>query len=472
MEKEKKTPSFKYALLALGAIVVFMIIGINFLKIRIEVMMFGAWLIVVPFAKKLGYTFDELEGAAYEMVRKGMQAITIILAVGMLVGAWISAGTVPTLIYYGLKIITPKFFLVTALILCSIVSLATGTSWGTMGTCGIAMMGIGAGLGIPAGMTAGAVISGAYFGDKLSPLSDSTNLAPAVSGTDVITHIKHMLPVTIPAYLISFVIFLVLGFKYGSDTADISMINEIVVSIEGIFNVGIIALLPAIIVIFLLVRGQSPVTSILIGSVAGYAVATLYQGFDPAYAAEALYTGFAGDFGSDFLNKLLNRGGLLSMANIASIMISGLGLGGMLRYSGILQAILDVLATKIKNEGSLILSTMIVAYLANMIGGSMSFAAVMTGTLMSPLYEQWNLKPENLSRTIEDSSTLGAPLIPWNSNALFAMSMLQVSYAEYIGFAFFNIIDPIIAIIYGFTGFTIKKYTEDELKAKGKTKLA
>ncbi|SKC57185.1 Na+/H+ antiporter NhaC [Maledivibacter halophilus] len=472
MKNEKIMPSAKYAFLALGAIVLFMIVGINFLKVRIEVMMFLSWLIIVPFAKKLGYSFSELELAAYDMVRKGMQAISIILAVGMLVGAWISAGTVPTLIYYGLKVITPRFFLVTALILCSLVSLATGTSWGTMGTCGIAMMGIGAGLGIPAGMTAGAVISGAYFGDKLSPLSDSTNLAPAVSGTDVITHIKHMLYVTVPSYIITFIIFLFLGFRYGSDTADLSMIKEILNSLDGLYNIGIISLAPAILVIILLIRGQSPVTSILIGSATGFVVATLYQGFEPAYAAQALYTGFSGDFGSEFLNKLLNRGGLLSMANIASIMVSGLGLGGMLRHCGILQSILDVMAKKIKSVGGLVGSTMLVAYLANMIGGSMSFAAVMTGTLMSPLYEKWKLKPENLSRTIEDSSTLGAPLIPWNSNALFAMSMLQVSYGQYVGFAFFNFIDPVIALIFAYIGFSIKKYTDDELKDSSKAELA
>ncbi|MCG8482401.1 MAG: Na+/H+ antiporter NhaC, partial [Clostridia bacterium] len=425
MTSGKKKPTLGYSILVLVTLIAFLAIGMAGFKIKLQVMMFLSWVLMGAFAVKLGISYNELENGAFDMLRKAMQALALMAAVGLLIGSWIAAGTVPTLIYAGLKVISPKFFLVTTLIFCSFVSLATGSSWGTMGTAGLATMGIGAGLGIPAGMTAGAVISGAYFGDKMSPLSDSTNLAAAVSGTDLFTHIKQMLYTTVPSYIISMIIFLILGFKYGVDEMDYSQVSEITTSLNQLFNIGIIPLIPALIVLGLLIKGKSPVLSILIGGIAGAVVAILYQGVDISTAFGVLWGGYHGDFGSVFLNKLLNRGGITGMLGVVALMIFALGLGGMVRVLGIMETILEAIANKIKSVRSLVASTLIVSYISSIISGSMAFAAVMTATLMGPLFEERKLKPENLSRIIEDAGTLGAPLIPWSTNGIFTMSMLQ-----------------------------------------------
>lgn len=462
MKKEKTTMTFGMACLALGLIVLFMVIGILMFKVKLPTLLFFSWLIVVPFAYKIGMSYSELQTGAFEMIRRGMEAIVIIMAVGALTGSWIASGTVPGLIYAGLKVMSPSFFLVTSLFLCSLVSLATGTSWGTIATAGIACMGIGAGLGVPAGMTAGAVICGAYFGDKMSPLSDTTNMCPAIAGTDVMTHVKHMFYTTIPSYIITAVIFLVLGFKYGSSNVDMSNVQVLMDSISGLYKVGFIVFIPAILVITLLVMKQSPVTSILLGAAVGIIIAVLYQGHPMDFAAGTLYSGYSGDFGNEFLNKLLNRGGIASMLQLATIMISGLGLGGMLRVSGILPAIVNKLTKYIKSVGSLVVTTLLIGYVGNAVGGSQSFAHVMTGTLMEPVFKQFKLKPENLSRILEDGGTMGAPLIPWTGSGVYCVTMLQVPWAAYFPYCFLNFLCPIFSVIYGFTGYSMKKYSDEE----------
>lgn len=464
--KKHKKPSLQFAVLTLLVIVAFMATGLIIFKIKLNTLMFLSWLLMVPFAMKLGFSFEELEDGAYSMIKKGLQAMIIIMAVGALIGAWIASGTVPTLIYIGLKIISPKFFLVTTLFFCAIISSATGTSWGSMGTAGIAMMAVGEGMGIPAGMTAGAVISGAYFGDKMSPLSDSTNLAPAVAGTDVITHIKHMTYTTGPSFIISAILFTILGLKYGVASVDLQLVTEILAGLSGIFKISWIALIPTILVIYLLIRGHSPVTSILSGAVLGALFAIFYQGTTLGLAASAMWGGYKGEFELTFMNKLLNRGGIESMQGIVSLMMFGLGLGGMMRITGILETLLAGISKKIKSDGGLVFITVLVSYLSNAIGASMAFGAVLTGTLMSPLFEEHKLKPENLSRIIEDAGTLGAVMIPWTTNAVYTMQVLQVSYLAYLPFCFLNILNPIISIIYGVTGFSMTKYTDEEIALK------
>lgn len=472
MKKEKSTMSFGLAAVAMGLIILLMVVGMLIFKIKLPTLLFVCWLIVVPFAKKIGMSYSELQDGAFEMIRKGMEAIVIILAVGALTGAWIASGTVPGLIYAGLRIMSPKFFLFTTLLLCSLVSLATGTSWGTLATAGLACMGIGEGLGIPSGMTAGAVICGAYFGDKMSPLSDTTNMCPAVAGTDVITHVKHMIYTTGPTYIISAIIFLVLGFKYGSSNVDMANVNTLMDSISGIYNVSFIVYIPAILVITLLVMKQSPVTSILLGGVVGVLVAVFYQGQTLNFAAATMYKGFSGEFGNEFLNNLLNRGGIVSMQELATIMIAGLGLGGMLRVSGVLPAIVEKLTTYIKSVGVLVTNTVLICILGLGVGGSMAFTHVMTGTLMAPLYKEFKLKPENLSRVLEDAGTLVAPLIPWGGSGVYTATMLQVPVSVYAPYCFLNYLTPVLSIIYGFTGFSMKKYSEEELTEMAKQELA
>lgn len=464
MAKEKRSATVGGALLIMGLIVAFMCGGMIVFKGSLQVLIFFSWLLVLPYAMYLGYTFKDLEEGAYDMMRKVLQPGIILLGVGAMIGTWILSGTVPLLIYIGLDIITPKIFLLTTLLLCSIVSLATGTSWGTIGTAGLAMVGIGAGLGIPAGMTAGAVICGAYFGDKMSPVSDSTNLAAAVTGADLVTHIKHMCYTTGPSYVICCVIFTVIGFKYAGNNLDQQGILAIMNGIAGTFKLGVIPLLPAILVFSLLVMKRPAVSSIMIGAVAGALVAILYQDASIATTLNSMNRGYSGKSGMEFLDKLLNRGGITSMYNIMGLFLFALGLGGMLQKCGILAAILSIFESRVKTTRDLLISAMLVSYISNCIGATISFASVMTGTLMAPMFRERGVRPENLSRIIEDCGTLAGPIIPWNTGAVYSAGALGVSPFEFIPYCFLSFINPVISVIYAVTGFTITKYTPEEMQ--------
>lgn len=460
INRVKKSPSFLYSLVVLISIIGFITCGMLSFKANLQVMMFLSWFLIGLFAYGLGWSFEELENAAFSMIYQAMQAVILMAAVGVLISAWISAGTVPTIIYFGLKIISPKIFLVTTVILCSLTSLATGSSWTTMGTVGLSMLGIGIGLNIPVGITVGAIISGAYFGDKMSPLSDSTNLASAVCKVNIFTHIKHMCYTTIPAILISLIVYWIIGLKYVNSHLDHDQIDNIINRFDTIFNIGWITLLPAIIVLILIFRKVSPVFALLVGSIVAIAIAVIYQGIDFTTVFSSLWNGFTVPNKDELMAKFLNRGGIKSMMGTIALMLFALGLGGMLKETGILEVILNKIAHNINKVGKLVFSTMIISYFSSMLSGSMHFSAVITGTLMGPLFEKLKLKPENLSRIIEDCGTLGAALIPWSTNAVFIMSMLQVSYLEYMPFSFLNWIDPIISLLLGVTGITMLKMNE------------
>ncbi len=470
METTKKMPSVGFALSVLSLIVAFMCVGMIVFKAKLNTVIFFSWLIAIPASMYLGFGYRELEEAAYDMTRKAMQPCIILLAVGAMIGTWILSGTVPLMIYIGLDIITPQFFLLTTLLLCSIVSLCTGTSWGTIGTAGLAMVGIGAGLDIPPGLTAGAVVSGAYFGDKMSPLSDSTNLSAAVSNAELMKHVKHMVYTTGPAYVVCAILFTVIGIKYGGQINP-EGIQQIMKGLSTIFRLGFVPLIPAIIVIALLVMGKPPVSSIMIGALAGAVVAVLYQGASVQVALDALHSGYSGKSGTVFLDKLLNRGGMASMYSIAALFLFALGLGGLLQKSGILAAVLGIFSSRIANKKHLILSTMVVGYVSNCIGATLSFAVVMTGTLMSPLYKEMRVKPENLSRTIEDTCTMSAALIPWNTGAVYTHGAIGVSPFEFIPYCFLGYITPIFTVLYALTGFTITMEEDAPKEDAAKTEL-
>ncbi|MCR1876325.1 Na+/H+ antiporter NhaC [Paraclostridium bifermentans] len=408
---EKKKPTFRFAVLVMLAIISLTTVGMVVFKASITTMFLLSWLIVVPAAMKLGYTNSEIEEFGFSVGKDAFQSNLIILSVGVLIATWIAAGTIPTIVYSGLTIITPKYFLLTALIVCSLTSIATGTSWGTLGTSGIALMSIGTSMGVPAGLTAGAIISGAFFGDKISPLSDSTNLAAAVCKTDVITHIKHMMYTTVPSYIICIILYTVIGFKYANNTIDYNQINEVINVLKANFNIGFIALLPIIFLLILLLLQKPPIVSILASAILGGVIA------------------------------------------------------GILQKTGFLEVLLQPMIEKIGNSRTkLVGATFITSYFANAFSSSMMFTSVFVGTVMSPLYKEFKLKPENLSRIIEDTATLGGPLIPWNSNAIFCSQTLGVSPFDFIPYCFLSWITPIISFTYGVTGFSMKKYTDEELR--------
>ncbi|MDU3338056.1 Na+/H+ antiporter NhaC [Paraclostridium bifermentans] len=463
---EKRKPTFKFAMLVMIAIISLTTVGMVVFKASITAMFLLSWLIVVPAAMRLGYTNSEVEEFGFEVGKSAFQSNLIILSVGVLISTWIAAGTIPTIVYSGLTIITPKYFLLTALILCSLTSLATGTSWGTLGTSGIALMSIGNSMGIPAGLTAGAIISGAFFGDKMSPLSDSTNLAAAICKTDVITHMKHMMFTTVPAYLICIVLYTVIGFKYANNAIDYNQINQIKEVLSSTFNIGMVSLLPIIFLLVLLLLQKPPIVSILASSILGGIIAVIQEGQKVGDLLNYVLNGYSIETGITYADKLLNRGGIMSMAETVLLVFIVFIVAGILQKTGFLEVLLKPMIDRIGNSrAKLVGSTFVVSYFANAFSSSMMFTSVFVGTIMSPLYKEFKLKPENLSRIIEDTATLGGPLIPWNSNAIFSSQTLGVSPFEFIPYCFLSWITPIISFIYGITGITMKTYEEQELES-------
>lgn len=455
-------PSLGYSIMLVSLVVLMISVGVIMFKASIQLMMFITMISIIPLIMRLGYNYKQIEQFMFSMMNTVMNPILIIMAVGALIGAWILSGTVPTMIYYGLKLVSPTFFLVTSLIFCSIVSIGTGTSFGTMGTAGLALIGMGQVLGIPAGMTAGAIVSGAYFGDKLSPLSDSTNMAAAMAGANLFAHVKHMLWTTTPAYILTAIIFSILDFSYGG-TASTSEVDLILNYLSEGFNLGIVTLIPIIVLIILLVMKKPAVTSIFIAALVGGLVAIVYQGETITNTLGTLYKGYNFESGIAEMDKLLHRGGISSMLGIVALFLFALGLGGLLQGSGALNTIIDSVAKRIRSVGGLVLSTVIISYITVAASGVISFAAAITGTLMRPLYEKFRLKPENLSRVIEDTATQSAPLFPWSINSIFAATTLGVSAAAFIPFCFLAFLTPIFTLIYGFTGFTMTKLDEKDL---------
>ncbi|WP_152348770.1 Na+/H+ antiporter NhaC [Brevibacterium sp. CFH 10365] len=461
-ETQSRLPGLTYSLVAFATIVLIIAGGMLIFDASLQLMLLLAMIVAFLFAMRLGSSYAEVEGYAYGMIKSALQPVMIILAVGALIGTWILSGTVSAMIYAGLQIVTPSLFLPSAVIMCAIVSLATGTSWGTIGTAGIALVAIGEVLGISTGMTVGAIVSGAFFGDKMSPLSDSTNLAPAVCGAKLIPHIKHMVWTTVPALILTLGIFTVLGFTQHGEGGDTAVIESTSAALSAMFNIGFMSIVPAIVVIAMLLMKMPALLSIVTGALVGGAVAVLNEEHSVAEALSAMYNGNTFSSDNEFINELLNRGGVVSMYEIAALMLFALGLGGVLQGAGVMESLLQPVSRIIKTERGVIVTTMAVSYITNMIGATMSFAAVMTGTMMRKKYQEFRIKPENLSRVIEDCGTLGAPIIPWNTSAVFIAGALGVSPLVYIPFAFLSIITPIISLIYGLTGFTITKYDGDE----------
>jgi NhaC family Na+:H+ antiporter len=454
---------FGYAAMVVGLVFLFVLGGAIIFGAAIETMFVLAWIFTVPLVMKTGYTYKETQGFGWKVVMESLEANFIILIVGTMIAALIASGTVPLIIVLGLKVISPKAFLLTTLLVCSFTSLATGTSWGTIGTAGLAMVGIGNALGVPVGMTAGAVISGAAFGDKMSPLSDTTNLAAAVTGTPLMTHVKHMTLTTLPAYILCAIIFGIMGLQFNASGYDPSIVNNTIESLSGIFKFSVIELLPLVVVVILLVRKSPPIMALLAGTFMGVAVAFFRQGESIQALLGYLYDGYSVDSGLTYIDKLLNRGGIMSMISSFLIVFSAAAITGMLSESGILGALVKPMANNC--EGSrfkTVFYTLIIGYTTNMIGSSMLLAEIVPGTIMKPIFKKNKLAPENLSRLLEDSGTLGAWLIPWNANAIFGATMLGASVASFVPFCLLSWISPLFSLFYAATGLTMKPLIEEE----------
>ncbi len=436
----------------------------------LAVPMLCTWAIIFGFCKIRKIDFGKVQTAMFDAIRSALGAIMILLVVGVMVGTWIASGTIPTIIYIGLRLINPQFFLLCALIICSLLALATGTSYGSAGSAGIAMMAIGEAMGIPAGMTAGAVLCGALFGDKLSPFSDTTNMAPAMAGGDLFKHIRSMLYTTIPTYLASAVLFTILGFRYGGANYDPTLINETCEGIRANFSISPLTMIPVAVVIVLLLFKVDAVPAILLGGIAGLVVAIPLQGQNLVDMLGIAYNGFTIESGSELIDKLLNRGGITSMSSTAYVMIFAVGLGGALESLGVLRHLTDPVVSKIRSIPQLVGSTLIVSYACGMIGCTMAMDHVLTGKIMAPVYKEKGVAPEVLSRTMEDCGTVGAVLYPWHTSSIYFCGVLGVTYLQYLPYAFMSYLAPVAAMICALTGFGIF-YSDRKLAEKSFTKL-
>lgn len=430
--KDVRLPTLFEIIIVLGVFLALVLSFTVFLDLPIQLALFVSWFIAMLLGIRLGYSYKDLQNAIVHGISNGLEAVLILVSVGALIGTWIAGGVVPTLIYYGLEFIHPSIFLLATLIICSIMSVATGTSWGTVGTAGIAMIAIGEGLGIPLPLVAGAILSGAYFGDKLSPLSDSTVLASSLSKVDVLAHVRAMLYLSIPAYVITAILFTVVGFMYGGKNIDLDKVEFLKSSLQNTFDIHIWMLIPAVLVIVLLAMKKPSMPVIVIGALLGAIWAVVFQGMDIAHAIATAYNGFSIKTDVEFLNGLLNRGGIVGMLDSLVVIIFGLGFGGLLEKLGVLKVIVSTFEKKLTSAGNVTLSTLIVAFLANIFGCAMYVSLILTPKIMEDSYDRLHLDRRVLSRNSEVGGTLTSGMVPWSDNGIYMAGILGVSTFSYL----------------------------------------
>ena len=407
---------------------------------------------------KLGYSWLEVQEGAFHVLHVALPAMATLVTVGMLVSTWIASGTVPILIYYGLDLIDPGWFLAAGMLLCSVVSLCLGTSWTTTGTVGLALVGIGEAFGIPIYWTAGAVVSGAFFGDKISPLSDTTNLAAAVTETNLFEHIKNMMPTTVPAMLIGFFVYLFVG----GTTVDTAQLEQIASYRQGIadnFEIGIIPLIPLVIVMTLAFFKVAPIPALFTGVVLGSIVAVFTYGYNFNEILTIAHSGFKVKTGTAALDSLLNRGGVSAMTWTITLVMFALAFGGALERTRCLEAIVNAIMRITKGFRGLQTNAILTSFLTNVVSGDVYLSLTLPGRMYASRYDELGYSRLNLSRAIEEGGTLMSPLVPWNAGGAFVMGALGLSMADgdysvllYIPLAFACWTAPVIGIFYAQTG--------------------
>jgi NhaC family Na+:H+ antiporter len=419
---------------------------------------------------KYGTSWKTILNGASNSIASTTPSLIILLLIGALAGTWLLSGIIPAMIYYGLQILNPKIFLLATAIITAIVSLATGSSWSTIATIGIALLGIGQALGLPVGLIGGAIISGAYFGDKMSPLSDTTNLAPAMVGTDLFTHIRYMMYTTIPSFAITLIIFLVIGFSYT--TSEAQDINMLLSAISNSFNVSGWLFLVPILVIVLIIKKTPAIPALLAGTLLGGLFAVLFQpeivmsitntetlNLSSAYMAiiNAMGSDIAITTDNEMINNLLSTSGMAGMLNTIWLIICAMVFSGAMEAAGLLRRVAEPIIKYAESTGSLIATTVGTCVFFNITASDQYLSIVVPGRMFSDTYKEKGLAPENLSRTLEDSGTVTSVLVPWNTCGATQSAVLGVATFAYLPFCFFNLISPLMTIAYGYFGIKIKK---------------
>ena len=422
-----------------------------------------------------GHKWKEVRLQAVKSIADAMPSILILLLIGSLAGTWMLSGVVPTLIYYGLELLHPTIFLFSAVVISALISLATGSSWSTIATIGVALLGVGTALGFSQALTAGAIISGAYFGDKMSPLSDTTNLAPAMAGTDIITHIKYMTYTTVPSIGITLVIFLILGFTITPTPTTVGA-KEMLDAINSTFFISPILFLVPIILIIIIIKKTPPIPALFIGTILGALAAVIFQ-YDllselatgeNSFLEAAYMTISQSMFGTmsittenETISELLSTGGMAGMLDTIWLILTAMTFSGIMESAGMLVRIAESIVRFAKSTGSLVASTVVTSIFMNLTSSEQYISIVVPGRMYADIYKKKDLKPEVLSRTLEDGGTVTSVLIPWNTCGAVQSSVLGVPTLAYAPYVFFSIISPFMTIAFAYLNIKIRRYSDD-----------
>lgn len=484
MQHSTKTPTILDSLIPLGFLIILLVLNIQvfgtdgLLGSNQIVLILSSAVAALVAIFRLGYQWETLQDGMVKSISSAMSSILILFLIGALAGTWLLSGIVPAMIYYGLQVLSPGIFLIAACIVSAIVSISTGSSWTTVATVGVALLGIGKALGFDEGIIAGAIISGAYFGDKMSPLSDTTNLAPAMAGTDLFTHIRHMAKTTVPSIIITLIIFVIIGVNYEANGSveDVKAISTIILDK---FNItGWLFIVP-VVVLVLIVRKVPAIPALLVGALLGGVFAVIFQpGIIALIANEetasysylsfkavmmALYGKISIVTDNAVVNELLVTRGMGGMLNTIWLIICAMVFGGIMEVTGMLQVLAEAIIRKVHRVGSLIASTAATCVFFNITTSDQYLAILVPGRMYADVYRKRGLKPENLSRTLEDSATVTSVLVPWNTCGATQASVLGVATLVYAPYCFFNIISPVMTILYGYLNIGINYYDEEEL---------
>ena len=442
-----KVPSFLQSLLCFCVIVLTIAGGLFGLGVSLHSLMFLCLLWAGIHAYSLGFTYSQIQTLMTNSLARAMPAIYIFILIGMVISSFMHSGTIATLMYYGLSWLSPSSFLAVGLLLCALMSIATGTSWGTVGTLGVVFMGIGAAMNIPLPIVAGMVVCGATFGDKMSPISDTTNLAAMSAGTNLYRHIYAMLFTTVPTFIITFLIFLFLGFNYAGQSLVLEEVTAIQTALKQQYALlPLVTLLPLILLAVLSIRKVPAEVTMSLSIMLAVIIAIFYQGHNYIAVLNALWDNTPASTNIESLNNLLGRGGISSMSWTLLLAIMAIALGGILHGAGLLQALLAGIIAKVQRTASLIASTILSGFLGNAAMGEAYISIILNCQLFKPKYEQQQLDNAILSRSVEEGSTMTTGLIPWTTAGAFYASTLEVDVLSYVPYAFFNYINAIVAI--------------------------
>lgn len=476
IENFPKAPSMLDAFIPLTVLIILLTLAVYYFADNSsygpnQIALLIAMGVAVVLGIKNGHKWHDIEQAITKGISLSLGAVLILLAVGALIGTWILSGTVPTMIYYGLKILDPSWFYAAACVMCAVVSMSIGSSWTTAATIGVALIGVAQGLGLSPEITAGAIISGAYFGDKISPLSETTNLAPAIAGSELFAHIRYMFWTTTPSIVTAIILFIFLGLN-ETPTSNVESIDLLSQALSEEFNMSVLNLLPLVLLLTLAIKKVPAFPAVAIGALSGAVWAVIYQqdlilvmanGETNSLTANmtivwtALFDGVSIKTANPELNDLLSGGGMSSMLNTVWLIFCAMSFGAVLEYLGMLKKFVNAILASAKSTGSLIASTVATCIGTNLLTADQYMAIVMPGRMYKEEYARRGLDPLVLSRTLEDSATITSPLIPWNTCAVYMSGVLLVNPLDYIYYCFFNWINPVLAVVYGFIGFNIKQ---------------